>query len=147
MGFILPHKFFNAQYGQSLRTLLSEGKHLAKVVHFGDKQIFENATTYTCLMFLDKKGTKTFKFEKVDNLQTWRSGTLGVQGKLPAARVVSAEWNFTVGRGVNLFDKFIQMPEKLEDVAHRIFQGFKTGADPVFIFWKNAIMRNSIPLH
>jgi REP element-mobilizing transposase RayT len=133
LGFILPHKFFNAQYGQSLRTLLSEGKHLAKVVHFGDKQIFENATTYTCLMFLAKSGREVFDIEKVDDLQTWRAGVPGVHGELPATRVVSAEWNFTVGRGVNLFDKFTQMPEKLEDVAHRIFQGFKTGADPVFI--------------
>ena len=50
LGFILPHKFFNAQYGQPLRELIAEGKHLAKVVHFGDQQVFENATTYTCLI-------------------------------------------------------------------------------------------------
>ena len=26
LGFILPHKFFNAEYGEPLRGLLSEGK-------------------------------------------------------------------------------------------------------------------------
>src|SRR3989338_3475730 len=43
MGFILPHKFFNAKYGEPLRGLI--GKHLSQVVHFGDLQIFEGATT------------------------------------------------------------------------------------------------------
>ena len=36
LGFILPHKFFNAQYGEPLRGLIAEGRHLADVVHFGD---------------------------------------------------------------------------------------------------------------
>ena len=41
LGFILPHKFFNAQYGAPLRGLLTEGKHLLGVVNFGDEQVFE----------------------------------------------------------------------------------------------------------
>jgi hypothetical protein len=35
LGFILPNKFFNAQYGQPLRNLLACGKHLDHIVHFG----------------------------------------------------------------------------------------------------------------
>jgi len=31
---------------------LSSGKNLSHIVHFGDQQVFENATTYTCLVFL-----------------------------------------------------------------------------------------------
>ncbi len=44
LGFILPHKFFNAQYGRPLRTVISQGNHLSSVVHFGDQQVFEGAT-------------------------------------------------------------------------------------------------------
>jgi len=36
-GFILPHKFFNTQYGQRLRSLLARGKHLSRIIHFGDQ--------------------------------------------------------------------------------------------------------------
>jgi len=36
LGFILPHKFFNAQYGEPLRGFLAKGKHLSEVVHFSD---------------------------------------------------------------------------------------------------------------
>uniref|UniRef100_UPI0035AF6D88 Eco57I restriction-modification methylase domain-containing protein n=1 Tax=Promineifilum sp. TaxID=2664178 RepID=UPI0035AF6D88 len=46
LGFILPHKFFNAQYGAPLRGVIAAGKHLSGVVHFGDQQVFAGATTY-----------------------------------------------------------------------------------------------------
>jgi len=48
LGYILPHKFFNAQYGEPIRKIISAGKHLSEVVHFGDQQVFAGATTYTC---------------------------------------------------------------------------------------------------
>ena len=133
LGYILPHKFFNAQYGQSLRTVLSEGKNLAKIVHFGDQQVFENATTYTCLMFLKKGEQEKFEFEKVDDLQAWRAGKHGVQGELPASRVTHADWNFTVGKGAGLFEKLSHMSVKLGDIAS-MFVGLQTSADTVFLF-------------
>jgi len=54
MGFILPNKFFQASYGRELRALLSEQQAVWRVVDFGDAQVFEDATTYTCLLFLRK---------------------------------------------------------------------------------------------
>lgn len=72
LGFILPHKFFNAQYGEALREIIATGKHLAHVIHFGDQQVFSGATTYTCLMFLDKAGANECLFEKVTDLYAWR---------------------------------------------------------------------------
>jgi len=133
LGFILPHKFFNAQYGQPLRGLLSKGKHLAEVVHFGDKQVFAGATNYTCLLFLDKAGGTQCHFVKVDDLTAWRLNGEGTEGKIPATKITSAEWNFTVGKTADLFEKLSEIPVKLGDIAGRIFQGLVTGADPVFI--------------
>ena len=134
LGFILPHKFFNAQYGEPLRGVIAKGNHLAKVVHFGDQQVFDGATTYTCLMFLDKAGHNEFEFVKVPDLEGWRNKTSELlTGKINASRVTESVWNFSVGEGIELIEKFSQMPVKLENIASRIFQGFKTGADPVFI--------------
>ena len=132
LGFILPHKFFNAQYGQPLRELLADGQHLARVVHFGDQQVFHGATTYTCLLFLDKAGHENFEFEKVSDLPAWRASGQSTTGTLPAAQVGTAEWNFTVGKGAGLFEKLSQMPVKLGDVA-LLFVGLQTDADDVYI--------------
>lgn len=80
LGFILPHKFFNAQYGEALRGIITTGKHLAHVIHFGDQQVFSGATTYTCLMFLDKAGANECLFEKVTDLDAWRAAQLSMGG-------------------------------------------------------------------
>jgi len=135
LGYILPHKFFNAKYGEPIREVIAEGKHLAQIIHFGDQQVFANATTYTCLMFLDKAGNKEFEFMKVRDLVDWRTGVEAPTdfGKISFNKVSAAEWNFHVGKGTELFEKLAKMPVRLENVAKRIFQGFKTGADPVFI--------------
>lgn len=132
LGFILPHKFFNAQYGEPLRALLSENKSLSEVVHFGDKQIFEQATTYTCLLFLAKVGSNQCRVVKVDNLLAWRNSREAIEGFVPAERITQDEWNFSLGDGSELFEKLGKLPTMLGDIS-RIFQGLVTGADKVFI--------------
>jgi hypothetical protein len=72
LGFICPHKFFNARYGMPLRGLIAEGRHLSHIVHFGDAQVFAGATTYTCLLFLDKAGAEGCRFVRVNDLEAWR---------------------------------------------------------------------------
>ena len=131
-GFILPHKFFNAKYGESLRKLLTEGKNLSKVVHFGDQQVFSGSTTYTCLLFLDKLKKSKFEFHKVDDLLEWRLKGRTVKGKIGLKDVSSEEWNFVVGEGVDLFNKLSKMPTKLGDIAD-IFVGLQTSADPIYV--------------
>jgi len=133
LGFILPHKFFNAQYGAPLRELIARGKHLAHVVHFGDQQVFSGATTYTCLMFLDKDGADACRWVKVNDVRAWREQGTALEGTVGADKITRAEWNFAVGAGAALFEKLAAMPVKLGDVADKIFQGLVTGADSVFI--------------
>ena len=141
LGFILPHKFFNGKYGEPLRSVIAGGKHLGKVVHFGDQQVFENATTYTCLMFLDKAGHDEFEFEKVQSLEGWRVAqtsevsetTEVLMGKINAERVTGNEWNFSTGKDADLFEKLEMMPTKLGNIAN-IFVGLQTSADTVFLF-------------
>lgn len=133
LGFILPHKFFNAQYGEPLRGLLARGQHVAEVVHFGDEQVFTGATTYTCLLFLDKGGKNNCRVLRIKNLLDWRSMGAGLEGTVPAKSITSADWNFPVGAGASLFERLSKMSVKLEDITSRIFQGIKTSADKIYI--------------
>jgi type I restriction-modification system DNA methylase subunit len=152
LGFILPHKFFNAKYGEPVRALISAGKHLSHVVHFGDQQVFKGATTYTCLMFLAKAGSEACRFVKVDDLNKWREVqttpsaiaevgddhtgagySASITGSIASDTITATEWNFTVGHDSALFEKLSKIPVKLEDVAERIFQGVKTSADKIYI--------------
>ncbi len=132
LGFILPHKFFNVKYGQPLRELIARGKNLSEIVHFGDQQVFSGATTYTCLLFLNKAGSNSFLLKKVDDLSNWRSTNNAIEGYISSDSVTGAEWTFQVGSSAALFDKLSKMPFKLSDIAERIFQGIIPGADKVY---------------
>ena len=67
LGFINPHKFFNSNYGKNLRNLIIDNKSINQIIHFDDYQIFDNATTYTCLLFLQKEKNKSFKAIKLNS--------------------------------------------------------------------------------
>ena len=133
MGYILPHKFFNAQYGEPLRALLSKGRHLVRVVHFGHQQVFDGATTYTCLLFLSKRASKVCEIIRVDDLKEWQKGTESPGDKINADFITSSDWTFTSGKTAELLGRLAAFPEKLESVATRIFQGIKTSADKIYI--------------
>jgi hypothetical protein len=132
LGFIVPNKFFNAQYGKTVRTLLAEGNYLSKIVHFGAEQVFAGATTYTCLLFLNKSGNKQFEVIKVDDINAWSIRKQAKKGTIPANSISSGVWNFVVGKDAALFDKLSALPMKLGNLAD-IFVGLQTSADDVFI--------------
>ncbi|MEN6552700.1 MAG: N-6 DNA methylase [Methanobacterium sp.] len=134
LGYILPHKFFNAKYGQPLRSIIANGRNLDNVVHFGDQQVFEKATTYTCLLFLNKSPRKKFNFVKVEDLSGWRISKKAVKGDISTKKVTDNEWNFIVGPGADIFYKLNGIATKLKDVTERIFQGSITSADSVYLF-------------
>jgi type I restriction-modification system DNA methylase subunit len=135
LGFILPHKFFNAQYGQPLRKLIADGHHLTEVIHFGDQQVFAGATTYTCLLFLSTEEKASCEFSKVGDLLAWRLGQADsvISGQIPTSSVTENDWNFSVGPGSALFEKLHQMPVKLEDVVSKVAQGIRTSANEVYV--------------
>lgn len=133
LGYILPHKFFNAQYGEPLRRLIADGRHLSEVVHFGHQQVFEQATTYTTLMFLHKGGEGQFKYVQVDDLSDWRYLREGREEYLAASKATSADWNFAVGSDALLYDTLSSFPETLAHIAQRIGQGIRTSANDVFV--------------
>ena len=132
MGYILPHKFFNAKYGRPLRSLIAQGKHLSHIVHFGDQQVFVGATTYTCLLFLTKTPMDECEMIQINNLTDWIASRKAITGSVPTESITPSEWNFVVGPSAALFEKLKRIPVKLGDVAH-IFVGLQTSADPVLI--------------
>ncbi len=134
LGLICPHKFFNSQYGEPVRAIIAKGKHLSHVVQFGDQQVFDGATTYTCLLFLSKSPSAQCRVLKIADLAAWRASGAGTEGAVKAKHVTASEWNFAIGDGAALFERLAKMPLRLGDVASRIYQGPITSADTVYLF-------------
>lgn len=131
-GFICPNKFFQSEYGVETRGILSDGKHLSRIVNFGHLQIFPSATIYTCLLFLRKQPQKEFPYFKVEDLEKWQAGNGTLPIPVTADSLNHKEWNFVPSASQPLFRKINLLPHKLEEVAD-IFVGLQTSADEVFI--------------
>jgi hypothetical protein len=146
LGFILPHKFFQAAYGQGLRKLIAEKNALMEVVNFRDNQIFEKSSTYTCLLFLQKSKDRTFKYCEVARLEDpekqlqiigehegYQDDRIRLE-KIPKKQVTEAPWSFSFGEEAALLEKLGNVGNTLGNVAKKIFVGLQTSADTVFIF-------------
>ena len=133
LGFILPHKFFNAQYGEPLRGLLAEGQDTWPRSSTSATTGFRRGDDLHLPAVPGQGRPRTScRFTKVADLEAWRKARKrprlqwGLEGAIPAENITAAEWNFTVGRGADLFEKLRRMPVKLGDVAD-IFVGLQNG--------------------
>lgn len=152
-GMILPNKFFTADYGQRLRGLIKNS--IFKVVDFGDNQIFEGPTTYTCLLFLNKAKNKKIYYVDVFDLGQAQNKIISLQGQkaerkyLRAGKIENTQlsempWYFTFGNDKIFFDTILQAPLRLSDVSEKIYQGIITGADKIFIVEEVSVENNFI---
>jgi len=135
MGFILPSKFFATDYGQALRQLIVERKALSDVVDFGHSQVFENATTYTCLLFLSGKPVHSVLYAKVaEPLKLPAEDSHFIKIKQDTFKAES--WIFSSHYEKNISDKLLQKSIPLSNLPTRIGRGSSTGADNVFVLNK-----------
>jgi len=143
-GYIVPHKFFNATYGEPVRKIIATGKNLSKIIHFGDNQIFPNATTYTCILLLTKKPQPEFYFHKPTLLEKWiRNENDDTGGTLPAPLPNAGVWTFSTNGMGALVEKLSQKQKKLGELT-RIFVGVQTDADDVYIVEQRSETKDSI---
>jgi hypothetical protein len=139
LGYILPNKFLNSQVGENLRSILSRGQHLERLVHFGAFQIFQGATNYTCLLFLDRSGEEQAEIARYTGPVSKARAicplpeevpALWAFSEIPASRLTAAPWEFTASDRA-LLEKLKQWPG-MGSVAH-VFQGTGTRADRVYL--------------
>jgi type I restriction-modification system DNA methylase subunit len=132
LGFILPHKFFSAQYGEGLRRIVADGMFLDKVVHFGENQVFAGATTYTCLLFLSKRNKTQFRFAKVGDIETWEKDLKADEIVIEEKSISGAQWIFGDAGDERMFRRLESTNRKASEVFH-IFVGTQTSADDVYV--------------
>jgi hypothetical protein len=128
LGFILPSKFFTTDYGLNLRDIISQKSVLSKIVDFGAHQIFNQATTYTNLLFLSGTTQKTFKYTKVEDLSDLNKNQFYDIEQFKKGEL----WSFGNKKAKDIIDKLIMSSRRLGEFS-RIGRGSSSGNDKVFI--------------
>ena len=149
-GMILPNKFMQARYGKGLRKLLSDAKAVWKVVNFEDAQVFEEATTYTCLLFLQKAPSPKVLYIPAGDYLKEHADRPNLTEVEPLAfpaepkRLTAAPWVFVSKRESELMDRLAAAGPTLGEIAEKLFAGLQTSADSIYILKQRGKARNGI---
>ncbi len=132
MGFILPSKFFATDYGRPLRRLLLEEKALAEIADFRHGQVFEQATTYTCLLFLSRERNSSVYYFAAEPSERMRDGA--PRGfPVDLATLSDEPWVFSSPLQRELLRRLREDSAELLSLPSKISRGSSTGNDEVFI--------------
>ncbi len=133
LGYIVPHKFFTANYGEGLRRWISGKSTLRHVVDFGSEQVFDNVTTYTCLLFLEGVARDAFTYIQPSTPEAIAGDAEFQSFVLENDALDEKPWSLGNPKLLALRARLDEDHPTLEEVTSRIFQGLKTSADAIYI--------------
>ena len=144
LGFICPHKFINADLGSGLRQFLVSNRAIDSLISFGNNLIFDQATTYTGLLFLSKSLSEKFSYYEFSSVS--KQELLSKLFSLSRSDYTSYSFDGLSGdpwvlthSDFQLILNKLNQPSKLEDVCKNIFQGVVTGIDEVYYLQKTEL--------
>ena len=135
--FIMPNKWMQAGYGKPLRSFLLEN-HLQSIVDFGDLQVFDEATTYPCILNTIKENPgKTFKSMGIKTLK-FDSGfedyARSVEARMSISQLSSETWVISSQADRLLLNKINSKSINLSEyIGGNSFRGILTGLTEAFL--------------
>ncbi|MDF2186815.1 Eco57I restriction-modification methylase domain-containing protein [Paraflavitalea sp. CAU 1676] len=138
--FIMPNKFMQAGYGQPARRFLLH-QNLIEIIDFGDFQIFEEATTYPCILTASKEKAKgIFRTVKVDTLEfigDFPKYISNITNEISHSSLNEETWVVTNSQDQSLLQKVAAKGRKLGDYVSEMGKyGIKTGLTEAFVVEK-----------
>jgi len=153
LGFIMPHKFWQARYGEGLRKVIADGKHLKAVIDFGDQQVFKGGTTYTAVHVLSRAaGASSVDYAKIIELDDGRtqcadldagkraSGSERFKARNPDG---AGPWVFCNATVAKWLDAVRAEQKPLGEIAQKIAQGLVTSCDEVYFLNRHGKLYHS----
>jgi len=136
LSFIQPHRFINADFGKGLKSVFETTQYLNKIISFSDIDIFQGATTYTGIFFLEKKVTDSILYkEYVDKKPIYISENLDLLRDEDFIKVsyksIKNNWQFKSDIELAFFNKLNEF-KKLSDISLNISQGVIPGSDKIY---------------
>ncbi|MDP1817840.1 MAG: Eco57I restriction-modification methylase domain-containing protein [Leadbetterella sp.] len=134
--FIMPNKWMQAEYGKSLRNFFLQNC-LIEIVDFGDLQVFEEATTYPCILIASKKLSNSFfaySFLKEIEKIKFKDSIEILRITYDSKNLSSQNWILVDSVEQKILDKIKSNSCSLENyILEPAKYGVKTGLTDVFI--------------
>lgn len=128
LGYIAPSSWLRSDSGLELRRLLAGGHRVRKVMDFGEHQVFDDVTTYTAIVVIEKGGEwGIVPAERFDGSGFRPAGSIVVDGGDPGRA-----WLVATEAERERMGRLMARGPRLMEIAD-IHVGIQTLADEVFI--------------
>ena len=138
LGYIVPSKFMKVGAACKLRRIISSGKYLKSITSFGAHQVFEDKSTYTCIMVLQKKEHDHFSYSEVNDFAGWRvrSNKDNYISIRNTNNLTDNTWVLCTDKHKSILDSIMQNSRSLSEIVgdDYIFNGIQTSANRVYVF-------------
>ncbi len=130
-SFILPSKFLTTDYGKPIRQYLLKNKLISEIVDFEHHQVFDTATTYTCIISINKNKKNYLSFFKPEPAKILDKEY--TKNKILYSDLFDKTWILDASFSIELVKKINSNSIKLKDLPCDISRGSSTGNDKIFI--------------
>ena len=144
LGFIVPNKFLQADYGVGLRRLLTDRCGLRRLVDFSSAQVFDSATTYTCLLFATPVPSTSFLALFNPRNDDPRTLLDTVCASASTSGLGTQAWSLCAEAEQMVLSRVRLHGVPLETFADEIITGVKTGANDVFVVGATEALREGL---
>jgi type I restriction-modification system DNA methylase subunit len=129
VSFILPHKFLIVDAGYGIRTFLASNKVVESIIHFGEEMIFEDASTYTCIITLSKLNNG-MNFKRIQSKQLFDKIEFS---QLDYKNLDGSNWDLVSNEVSGLLNKLTSSGRTVKDIFSLVGAGIDSGVDDIFI--------------
>ena len=135
-SFIVANKWMRANYGKPLRKWMKQ-QHIVEIADFGDLPVFQQATTYPCILVIKKLSpSKTFKASQIKNLHfpDLCDYINQISYEVNQTSIDVSGWALVDKKTQKLIDKLVKTGVPLgEYVVKKVYYGIKTGLNEAFV--------------
>ena len=139
-GYIVPSKFTKVGAGKKLRELLISNKSVEQIISFGANQVFQDKTTYTCLLILKNEEQKEINYLEVDSLKNWKTRKINDEhfDSVTFDELEKNDWILVPSILKPVFKAINKQSQTLESLigSDNIYNGIQTSANNIYIHSK-----------
>ena len=139
LPYIVPNKWEKVKYGRPLRELFLN-KNLYQLIDFGNNQIFEDATTYTCIIRMKKeqnRGTLSHSLLNIINPETLVDSIEECNEVFETSLIDNGIWTISSRYSFDMISKCKKQMSTLgKYVGGESYRGILTGLSSAFILSK-----------
>ena len=140
LGYIVPNKLFVTDYAKQLVALLVREQSVQHIVDFTWEQVFNDATTYTALIFLassEGENEQLTYYQRVTDLDAWKRNVHDLKvNKAECVLLNEQDWSLLFKDEREIVEMMRLKGRPLGEGEQRVadvYVGLQTSADEVYV--------------